>query len=195
MQIIFTSMVSIFGRVLVVVVIILVALLGYVGIFVVLPMICNSGSFISYVHIVSGIFLLFNIYFNYILAVITSPGNPHPDLAAMVEEGNLHNYKHCKKCNLPKPPRSHHCSICRKCILKMDHHCPYISNCVGHFNYRYFFCFLLWTFVGTLYLTLASGKVLLTQTDLVVTNNGSYMVPHQASNVRVVSVLKHHAAR
>lgn len=29
----------------------------------------------------------------------------------------------CKKCDSPRPPRTHHCSICNKCILKMDHHC------------------------------------------------------------------------
>ena len=29
----------------------------------------------------------------------------------------------CKKCQMPKPPRAHHCSICRRCVLKMDHHC------------------------------------------------------------------------
>jgi hypothetical protein len=44
----------------------------------------------------------------------------------------------CKKCklnssllfrnflfqgNLPKPPRAHHCGICKKCTLRMDHHC------------------------------------------------------------------------
>lgn len=29
----------------------------------------------------------------------------------------------CKKCISPKPPRTHHCSVCNRCILKMDHHC------------------------------------------------------------------------
>lgn len=29
----------------------------------------------------------------------------------------------CKKCIAPKPPRTHHCSVCNRCVLKMDHHC------------------------------------------------------------------------
>ena len=40
----------------------------------------------------------------------------------------------CFKCQAPKPPRSHHCALCGKCVLKMDHHCPWINNCVGFYN-------------------------------------------------------------
>lgn len=29
----------------------------------------------------------------------------------------------CKKCLTPKPIRTHHCSVCNRCVLKMDHHC------------------------------------------------------------------------
>jgi hypothetical protein len=34
----------------------------------------------------------------------------------------LRGMKFCKKCQLPKPSRAHHCSVCNKCVLKMDHH-------------------------------------------------------------------------
>lgn len=29
---------------------------------------------------------------------------------------------HCYACDSLKPPRSHHCRTCRRCIAKMDHH-------------------------------------------------------------------------
>ena len=32
--------------------------------------------------------------------------------------------KFCRKCRSFKPSRAHHCSICRRCVIKMDHHCP-----------------------------------------------------------------------
>lgn len=52
----------------------------------------------------------------------------------------------CKKCLSPKPPRTHHCSVCNRCILKMDHHCrkpiPYhFHNILEHIlNYAYAVC-------------------------------------------------------
>lgn len=35
-------------------------------------------------------------------------------------------FRTCEKCNLIKPDRAHHCSVCDACILKMDHHCPWL---------------------------------------------------------------------
>eukprot|EP00026_Physarum_polycephalum_P012057 Phypoly_transcript_12325.p1 GENE.Phypoly_transcript_12325~~Phypoly_transcript_12325.p1 ORF type:complete len:327 (+),score=16.75 Phypoly_transcript_12325:141-983(+) len=58
----------------------------------------------------------------------------------------------CAKCKAPKPDRAHHCSICNKCVLKMDHHCPFVNNCIGFFNYKYFFNFLFWVMVFTIYI-------------------------------------------
>ncbi|XP_030842045.1 palmitoyltransferase ZDHHC16 isoform X2 [Strongylocentrotus purpuratus] len=61
----------------------------------------------------------------------------------------------CKKCIGPKPLRTHHCSVCRTCILKMDHHCPWINNCVGHFNHRYFMLFCIYMSIGCIYVTIS----------------------------------------
>lgn len=29
----------------------------------------------------------------------------------------------CTRCESYRPPRAHHCRICRRCVRKMDHHC------------------------------------------------------------------------
>ncbi|KAG0268084.1 hypothetical protein DFQ27_007588 [Actinomortierella ambigua] len=47
--------------------------------------------------------------------------------------------RYCQKCNFEKPDRTHHCSSCKRCVLKMDHHCPWLNNCVGHKNHKSFY--------------------------------------------------------
>ncbi|VWU50425.1 palmitoyltransferase, putative [Hepatocystis sp. ex Piliocolobus tephrosceles] len=53
----------------------------------------------------------------------------------------------CKKCFLKKIRRSHHCSICNKCIIKMDHHCLWINNCVGLYNQKFFILLTFYAFL------------------------------------------------
>jgi len=64
----------------------------------------------------------------------------------------------CKWCNRFKPDRSHHCRVCRSCILRMDHHCPWIANCVGFGNHKYFFLLVF-------YALLDSGFVIVTLSE------------------------------
>lgn len=57
----------------------------------------------------------------------------------------------CHVCNGYKAPRSHHCSRCGRCVLKMDHHCPWVNNCVGHRNHAFFVRFLAAAVIGCLH--------------------------------------------
>lgn len=56
---------------------------------------------------------------------------------------------YCPSCACYKPPRAHHCSYCRRCVLRYDHHCPWIGQCVGFYNYKNFLLLLLYTWLMT----------------------------------------------
>jgi len=64
----------------------------------------------------------------------------------------------CEPCHMIKPDRSHHCSMCQRCVLKMDHHCPWVNNCVGWGNYKYFVLFLFYSILYTMYITFTTLK-------------------------------------
>ena len=65
----------------------------------------------------------------------------------------------CRRCNAYKPRRAHHCSVCKRCIIKMDHHCPWVNNCVGIGNHKYFLLFVFYTFLSCTYsLTLVVSR-------------------------------------
>jgi hypothetical protein len=57
----------------------------------------------------------------------------------------------CNKCNISRPPRCHHCSFCKRCILQFDHHCVWLNNCVGYNNYRAFILTLFFLTIGCWY--------------------------------------------
>ncbi|KAM6898749.1 palmitoyltransferase ZDHHC16B isoform 1-T1 [Lycodopsis pacificus] len=106
-------------------------------------------------HLSCGHWLLVMVVFHYYKATTTSPGHSPKDKI------HIPSVSICKKCITPKPHRTHHCSICNTCVLKMDHHCPWLNNCVGHFNQRYFFCFCLYMTLGCLYCSVSSKALFL----------------------------------
>ncbi|EDV53458.1 palmitoyltransferase ZDHHC16 [Drosophila erecta] len=113
-----------------------------------LPFWWAKSQLVTYFLLVVGNWLLLNVVFHYVMAVITPAGHP-PEGVSLVEAVSM-----CGKCIAPKPPRTHHCSICNRCILKMDHHCPWLNNCVGYGNHRYFFLYMTYTTLGCLFLIL-----------------------------------------
>lgn len=48
----------------------------------------------------------------------------------------------CNECEVIKPDRTHHCSQCGQCVMKMDHHCPWLHNCMSFSNYKFYILFL-----------------------------------------------------
>ncbi|PPE00116.1 hypothetical protein GOBAR_DD02906 [Gossypium barbadense] len=87
----------------------------------------------------------------------------------------------CQKCSCFKPPRAHHCRVCKRCILRMDHHCNWINNCVGHANYKVFFVFVVYAVIACIYsLILLVGSL---------TNNSQNDKQHSADTFRIAYVI------
>jgi len=87
------------------------------------------------------------------MVVFTSPG--YTKLGPSADAGKMSAAKGekglCKRCDAPKPPRTHHCSVCGRCVLRMDHHCPFTNCCVGLLNERYFVAWVFCVWVACVY--------------------------------------------
>ncbi|XP_072033701.1 palmitoyltransferase ZDHHC16-like isoform X2 [Amphiura filiformis] len=138
------------GPIMVVLVVVLTTYVVSFFYIILLPYLWNRGQFgVITFHWIFGHWLLVNIVFHYYKGVTTPPGEP-PQILSDTNVATI-----CKRCVGPKPPRTHHCSVCNHCILKMDHHCPWLNNCVGHFNHRYFMLFCIYMWLGTLYVCIS----------------------------------------
>eukprot|EP01071_Lankesteria_metandrocarpae_P008813 Lankesteria_metandrocarpae@DN5059_c0_g1_i2.p3 len=88
-----------------------------------------------------------------------------------------HSLQKCEECNLVRPERTHHCSFCKRCVLRMDHHCPWVGNCIGLHNLRYFVLFNFWVALTGAYIFATNMAIIIiyiirTPTDSI---NGVYL--------------------
>lgn len=114
--------------------------------------------------------VIFFLTISHLKAVFCDPGLVEYIHKIDIDDGNLHEWTICTRCEIRRPPRAHHCRICKRCIRRMDHHCPWINvtlnissahlillnnyffqNCVGEQNQMFFLQFLLYVGVLSIY--------------------------------------------
>ncbi|CAJ1342886.1 unnamed protein product [Effrenium voratum] len=146
------------GPLLVVLAVSLISFVAYTFFTVLIPYFADGGTPLPLLlaELALGCFLLVNLLYNYAMAICLNAGTPPESAGDSAKDAELGVVgfgctKECQKCFRSKPPRAHHCSVCKRCVLKMDHHCPWINNCVGFNNYRYFCLFMLYLALGCLY--------------------------------------------
>ncbi|UXI21215.1 hypothetical protein NH340_JMT07158 [Sarcoptes scabiei] len=106
-------------------------------------------------------------------------------------------WHYCLSCKSHSPPRSYHCSICNRCILRRDHHCMltgqcfninrheviffshYVANCIGHKNYRYFMSFVFQIGFGSIYASITHFSFIWTNMQHLtwIASIGSHYIP------------------
>lgn len=94
-------------------------------------------------------FTISSIFINTFMATFSNPGRITTDNVDRVDSFFQNNEliffadNTCSTCDIVKPARSKHCSICNNCIMLFDHHCIWVNNCIGYYNYKWFMGFLM----------------------------------------------------
>ncbi|KAF3760153.1 hypothetical protein M406DRAFT_218287, partial [Cryphonectria parasitica EP155] len=136
----------------------------------------QNSSWIGTPSSLIAILLYALLNWSYTTAVFTPPGSttndsgystlptqetPRPTATLTVKSNG--EMRFCKKCQARKPDRAHHCSTCRRCVLKMDHHCPWLATCIGLRNHKAFLLFLIYTSLFSLWAAVVAGSWLWTE--------------------------------
>ncbi|GLT93236.1 hypothetical protein SLE2022_110370 [Rubroshorea leprosula] len=143
-------------------VLVLMGFVYYITVFVFIHDWIGLQSSARFLNAIIFTFLAFLCLFSFSVCVLTDPGHVPASYVPDVEDAATSNQKLkkdangvqlrlCDKCSTYKPPRAHHCRVCRRCVLRMDHHCLWINNCVGYWNYKAFFVLIFYATMTTLY--------------------------------------------
>eukprot|EP00928_Gymnodinium_smaydae_P048118 TRINITY_DN32154_c0_g1_i1.p1 TRINITY_DN32154_c0_g1~~TRINITY_DN32154_c0_g1_i1.p1 ORF type:complete len:448 (+),score=50.51 TRINITY_DN32154_c0_g1_i1:42-1346(+) len=127
---------------------------------------CSSRLF-QCMHMAFATWLAVQFLFNLVATVFTDPGGCRSirpsyeptgqfqmKLEAVEHEAAttlLYAPSFCEHCKHWKPPRSHHCSSCRRCVLRMEKHCSILGNCVGVRNHGHYFLMYSFAILGLVY--------------------------------------------
>ena len=125
----------------------LIGTVTYNGLTIVLPLKAPPGSMQWCILGAIGVFIPFNIVFNYFSCVSTNPGShDHPVYKRLLEDARdqgrvtgdhveggpgedrdflslgAYEWGYCRTSKTPKAPRSHYDTVSRKLVLNMDHY-------------------------------------------------------------------------
>ncbi|XP_061997470.1 probable protein S-acyltransferase 15 [Rosa rugosa] len=143
-------------------VLLLMGFICYITVFIFIDDWVGLQSSAGYLNVLIFTVLASLCLFSFSSCVLIDPGYTPASYIPDVEDSgvsdqepkkNVIQSRCCDKCSTYKPPRAHHCRVCRRCVLRMDHHCLWVNNCVGYWNYKAFFTLVLYATIGSLYST------------------------------------------
>ncbi|CAL6009517.1 Palmitoyltransferase [Hexamita inflata] len=102
-------------------------------------------------------YLLISYYSSWYQTARTDPG--HVKIVTSQFQVSQESGLWCKKCSTLRPARSHHCKYCKKCIENFDHHCVWALNCVGRRNKCYFYKFVVFTLIDSVWAAVCARKM------------------------------------
>jgi len=131
--------------------------LGGCVLFYIIPNSVKIGRGNLFFGVIWAVVLFFLLMWTWcwLVAAISDPGRTEDDLNARgllerVKQGDipqcLRHLPICVKCQMPKPPLSHHCASCNACHLRMDHHCGVTGQCVADKNMKAFVLSFIYAF-------------------------------------------------
>lgn len=100
-----------------------------------------------YTHVMAGVFIYVNTVTNLWKVMTTDTSTKGIMMPVILKPG----WRFCTNCECNSPPRSFHCFVCRKCILKRDHHCNFTGNCVGYRNHRFYIMLVFYMCAAAIY--------------------------------------------